>query len=52
MISSFFRRNSLLLVNITSASGLLTAGDLVVQIFYEKKKSLDTNRACMYSFVT
>lgn len=48
MIISFFRRNRRFIVNIGSASGLLTAGDLSVQIFYEKRETLDKKRLCMY----
>ncbi|CAF0724367.1 unnamed protein product [Rotaria sordida] len=44
MIKSFFRRNKLFLLNLTSASGLLASSDLFVQIFYEKKKVLDNKR--------
>jgi hypothetical protein len=47
MSASFLRRHKQLLINITSASGLLALGDFCAQIFYEKKKSLDNKRLCM-----
>ncbi|CAF2560018.1 unnamed protein product [Rotaria sp. Silwood2] len=46
----FFRRYKSFLLNITSASGLLTLGDYCAQTFYDKKKNLDKKRlfaACM-----
>jgi hypothetical protein len=45
---SFLRRHRKLLINITSASGLLTLGDFCAQIFYEKKKSVDHKRLSMF----
>ncbi len=48
MIRSFLRRNHLFFINLTSASGLLATSDLCVQIFYEKKKTLDEKRLRMY----
>jgi hypothetical protein len=48
MISTLLRHHRLFLINFTTASGLLAAGDLSVQIFYEKKKTLDEKRLRMY----
>jgi hypothetical protein len=50
MIRSFLRRHHLFLLNLTSASGLLATSDLFVQIFYEKKKSVDDKRFRMYMY--
>ncbi|CAF1378190.1 unnamed protein product [Adineta ricciae] len=44
MIRSFLRRHRLFLINFTSASGLLASSDVCVQLFYEKKQSLDDKR--------
>ncbi|CAF1054839.1 unnamed protein product [Rotaria sordida] len=44
MIVAYFGRYKLFLLNITSASGLLTLGDYCAQIFYDKKKTLDKKR--------
>jgi hypothetical protein len=48
MNASFLRRHKQLLINVTSASGLLALGDFCAQIFYEKKKSLDNKRLCIH----
>ncbi|CAF3531558.1 unnamed protein product [Rotaria sp. Silwood1] len=44
MTISFFRRYKLFLLNVTSASGLLTLGDFCAQTLYDKKKTLDKKR--------
>jgi len=48
MNASFLRRHKQFLINVTSASDLLALGDFCAQIFYEKKKSLDDKRLCMF----
>ncbi len=48
MSAAFLRRHKLFLINLTSGSGLLALGDFCAQIFYEKKKSLDDKRLCMF----
>jgi hypothetical protein len=47
MSASFLRRHKQILINITSASGLLGLGDFCAQNFYEKKTSFDYKRFCM-----
>ena len=44
MFRTFFRRHRILLINVTSASALLTLGDLTVQMFYEKQKEINRQR--------
>jgi hypothetical protein len=48
MLRDFLYRHRLFLINLTSASGLLAAGDLFVQVYYEEKKTLDKKRLRMY----
>ena len=55
MAASFLRRHKLVLLNVSSGSGLLALGDLFAQVFYEKKKHVDDKRLGMFidaSFVT
>jgi hypothetical protein len=47
MAVSFLRRHKLFLLNVSSGSGLLALGDLLAQVFYEKKKHLDDKRLGM-----
>jgi hypothetical protein len=47
MSTLFLRRHKKVLMNLTSASGLLALGDFCAQFFYEKKQSLDGKRLCM-----
>jgi hypothetical protein len=49
MSTLFLRRHKKVLMNLTSASGLLALGDFCAQFFYEKKQSLDGKRLCMFN---
>ena len=44
MATSFLRRHQRLLINVSSASGLLALGDLLAQLLYEKKSQVDDQR--------